>query len=146
MIENNSFKIITLGCKVNQADSISLGRELVMRGLVPWDGRGNPGLTVVSTCAVTKESMKKSRKAVRKSQRTGTDRLVVTGCAVELEPEEFRRLPGVEEIYSPLDEGTKEQFLEEVGDVSPSSCGAWGYVKGNLLPSKRRVPVKIQEG
>ena len=146
MRENLSFRIVTLGCKVNQADSISLGRELVMRGLVPWDGCGNPWLTVVNTCAVTQESMKKSRKAVRKSNSVGADRLVVTGCAAELHPEQFQDIPGVTGIYSPLDGGNKKRFLEGVGDVSLSRSRAWGYVKSTLHPSRMRVPVKVQDG
>ena len=45
---------------------------------------------VVNTCAVTAEAVRKARQDIRKLRRENPDaRLVVTGCAAQIEPDTF---------------------------------------------------------
>ena len=76
-----TFKITTLGCKVNQYDSAALTDKLQQAGLSPADTDAQPDLVIVNTCCVTASAMRKSRQAVRKQLRDNTDATVlVTGC------------------------------------------------------------------
>ncbi len=64
-----SFRIQTLGCRVNHAESREIETLLRERGLVPA-GEGMPAdLEVVHTCSVTHSAAAKSRQAIRRARR-----------------------------------------------------------------------------
>ena len=84
--------VITLGCRLNLAESESI------RGMI----NAAPGQTVVvNTCAVTAEAVRQSRRAVRKLRRDHpTARLVVTGCAATIAPDDFTAMPEVDAVVA----------------------------------------------
>ena len=81
------FCTLTLGCKVNQYDTGTVERILCSRGhilVTPGDGCD---VCIVNTCAVTGESVRKSRQAIRRMRKLEPDAPVaVCGCFSELEP------------------------------------------------------------
>ena len=84
-----SVETITLGCRLNFAESETLAR------LAPAD----EDWIVVNSCAVTNEAVRQTRQAVRRAhrQRPGA-RILVTGCAAELEPSGFDTMEGVARV------------------------------------------------
>ena len=75
--------IATLGCRLNQSESDSIGRERVAEASLAE-------LQVVNACAVTHKATRESRQAVRAGQRAAPQLMtVVTGCASQNEPEYF---------------------------------------------------------
>jgi threonylcarbamoyladenosine tRNA methylthiotransferase MtaB len=81
-----SVDTITLGCRLNFAESESIARS------APAD----EDWIVVNSCAVTNEAVRQTRQAIRRAHRRRPDaRILVTGCAVELEPSAFATMPGV---------------------------------------------------
>ncbi len=86
--------IITLGCRLNIAESEA------MRGLAQDDDR----LVIVNSCAVTAEAVKQTRQAIRRARRERPDaRILVTGCAAEVDPAAFAAMPEVDEIVGNRD-------------------------------------------
>ena len=84
------YSIYTLGCKVNQYETQAMERMLRERGLEPSDG-GEADVVIVNTCAVTAESGRKSRQAIRRLMQQNPAALVaVCGCYSQLEPEAVR--------------------------------------------------------
>ena len=82
--------ITNLGCKVNQAEMEAVGRFLQGRGIDLVAEGTAVDLHVVNTCSVTAVADDKSRKALRRARRTSPDAtLVVTGCAVAVDPAGF---------------------------------------------------------
>jgi len=83
---------LTLGCKVNQYETGAMEALLRERGhQVAGDGPAD--VYVVNTCAVTAESGRKSRQAIRRIQRTYPGALVaVCGCFSQISPEEVADL------------------------------------------------------
>lgn len=78
---------IALGCRLNFAEAET------MRG-----GEA-PGTIIVNSCAVTNEAVRQTRQAIRRAKRERPDsRIVVAGCAVQLDPEAFNEMPEVDEI------------------------------------------------
>ena len=76
---NYTYKIYTLGCKVNQYDSGRLAAILETAGFQPAGNAAD--LIIVSTCSVTATAANKSRRAVRKSARENPDaKIIVAGC------------------------------------------------------------------
>ncbi len=87
--------IATLGCRLNRADEALLTDRLARAGFVVVLAAqaASPALIVLNTCCVTAEAERKSRQAARRfRQRWPQARLVVTGCAAELDPEAWDEL------------------------------------------------------
>src|SRR3546814_13945145 len=58
-------------------------------------------LVVVNSCAVTSEAVRQTRQAIRKARRTRPDaRLLVTGCAAEIEREQLSAMPEVDGLIA----------------------------------------------
>lgn len=97
------YSIITFGCRVNQADSLAIARDLHARGAVetiPQDAE----LVVVNTCSVTASADQGVRQTVRRVVRDNPGvRVVVTGCYATRRPDEIRELPNILRIV-PNDE------------------------------------------
>jgi threonylcarbamoyladenosine tRNA methylthiotransferase MtaB len=84
-----SVETITLGCRLNFAESETIARA------APAD----EDWIVVNSCAVTNEAVRQTRQAIRRAhrQRPGA-KLLVTGCAAELAPGSFADMPGVARV------------------------------------------------
>jgi threonylcarbamoyladenosine tRNA methylthiotransferase MtaB len=78
---------ITLGCRLNFAESEAL------RSAAP------DGTLIVNSCAVTGEAVRQTRQAIRRARRERPDaRIVVTGCAAQLDPAALAAMPEVDEV------------------------------------------------
>ena len=82
-----SAQTITFGCRLNFAESEA------MRGLAGDD------VIIVNSCAVTGEAVRQTRQAIRRAHRAASGkRIIVTGCAAELDPEAFAAMPEVSRV------------------------------------------------
>jgi threonylcarbamoyladenosine tRNA methylthiotransferase MtaB len=80
---------VTLGCRLNFAESETIARS------APAD----EDWIVVNSCAVTNEAVRQTRQAIRRAhRRKPSAKILVTGCAAELDPESFRAMPGVSRV------------------------------------------------
>ena len=94
------YSIITFGCRVNQADSLAIARDLHARGAVEAPAR-EAELVVVNSCSVTAAADQGVRQTVRRVVRDNPGaRIVVTGCYATRRPDEIRQLPNVAHILS----------------------------------------------
>ena len=85
-------EVITLGCRLNIAESEAI------RAMLPDDD-----LIVVNSCAVTEEAVRQTRRAIRRARRERPDaRILVTGCAAEVERQAFAAMPEVTGVVSNL--------------------------------------------
>lgn len=91
---------ITLGCKLNYAETSTYERALLKEGLeaVPWSTGAD--IFLVNTCTVTEHSDKKSRNIIRKLHRQNPDALIyVTGCYAQLKKAEIEAIEGVTAVF-----------------------------------------------
>lgn len=105
----NNYKIafLTLGCKLNYAETSTYERRLLESGapleVTPWSKGAD--IYLVNTCSVTEHSDKKCRNIIRKLHRVSPDAAIfVTGCYAELKRGEIEALEGVRSVY-----GAKEK-------------------------------------
>src|SRR5579864_4501078 len=83
--------IITFGCRLNAFESE------VIRGAAAAAGLADA--VIVNTCAVTAEAERQARQAIRRARRERPGaRIIVTGCAAELDPGRYAALPGVAQV------------------------------------------------
>ncbi len=95
-MKNNSFKIITLGCKVNQFESGSLKASLLDLGLKEVGKGEEADVTVINTCIVTQRASYQSRQAIRKAIRENPSGAVAAiGCYGQVFPDELSQIPGL---------------------------------------------------
>jgi threonylcarbamoyladenosine tRNA methylthiotransferase MtaB len=101
--------VITFGCRLNAYES-----EIVRRNA---DAAGLSDTVVVNTCAVTAEAVRQAKQAIRKiaRERPGA-RIVVTGCAAQIEPDAFVELPNVGRVVG-NEEKLDAKYWRETRDV-----------------------------
>ena len=84
-------EIVTMGCRLNTYESEAMRARA--------EAAGHADLVIVNTCAVTAEATRQARQSIRRLARQNPDRrIVVTGCAAQIEPERFAALPGVAQV------------------------------------------------
>ncbi len=102
----SKYKIYTLGCKLNYAESSSIARSMENRGIAKAEGEEVAGIVVINSCAVTAQSEKKTRELIRRVARENSGaELIVTGCYAKLRGEEILSIEGVTGVQ-PLKELT----------------------------------------
>ena len=98
--------LLTLGCKLNFAETATYERGFLAAGLevVPWSERAD--VYLINTCSVTATADSKSRNLVRKVHRINPDaKVIVTGCSAELRRAEIERIDGVSRVFGAVEKG-----------------------------------------
>lgn len=106
-------RIVTFGCRLNAYESE------VMRAHARAQGLANA--VILNSCAVTAEAERQFRQAVRKARRAhpGAE-IVVTGCAVQIDPERYAAMPEVDRVLGNLEKLDPASFAPAVpGGVQP---------------------------
>ncbi|MBQ2720517.1 MAG: tRNA (N(6)-L-threonylcarbamoyladenosine(37)-C(2))-methylthiotransferase MtaB [Clostridia bacterium] len=89
-----TFSIHTLGCKVNWYESAALSGVFIKNGAVLVSEDEKCDVFCINTCAVTEESVRKSRQMIRRARRKNPDAVIaVCGCASQTEPDFASKLP-----------------------------------------------------
>lgn len=131
---DGTYRITTLGCKVNKADSLSIEEGFCRRGYVPASLGETPQVWVVNTCAVTEEAFRKSKKEVKRARKSGA-RVAATGCAVEMKPEVFEEIG----VFCAV----KNKDKENISNYFTTRGKRANYI---LSGGRTRMPLKIQDG
>ena len=97
VFENKIAAYYTLGCKLNFAETSTIGKVLAEQGVRKARPSEKADICVVNTCSVTELADKKCRQAIRRigKQHPGAF-IVVTGCYAQLKPEEVSHIEGVD--------------------------------------------------
>ena len=95
-------EVLTFGCRLNAYESE------VIRG----HASALTDTIIVNTCAVTGEAERQARQAIRKLARERPDaRIVVTGCAAQIDPAKWSALPNVDRVLGNEDKLKPESWL-----------------------------------
>ena len=139
-------QVITFGCRLNSYESEVIGREAAAAGL--------DNAIVVNTCAVTAEATRQARQTIRRLRRENPDaRIIVTGCAAQVEPESFAAMPEVDHVlgngeklearsYAAFGLGTAERVV--VNDIMSVRETAGHLIEG--FGDRARAFVQVQNG
>lgn len=139
-------RVITLGCRLNAYESEVMAQQA--------DAAGVAATIVINTCAVTAEAVRQARQAIRRARRDEPGaRIVVTGCAAQIEPSAFAAMPEVDHvvgngaktdpaIWADLAGGRLERV--KVDDIKSVRETAGHLVDG--FGTRARAYVQIQNG
>lgn len=117
-------QVISLGCRLNIAESERIGALVA----------NEHDMIVVNSCAVTAEAVRQTRQAIRKARRARPDaRLIVTGCAADIEREQLAAMPEVDGL---------------VANARKLDPRAWNVAEARIRPPRRRTRafVGVQNG
>ena len=132
--------IATLGCKVNQYETQAMESILLSHGHRPAAAGEIADAVIVNTCAVTAESGRKSRQAIRRLRDENPGAvLAVCGCYAQLEPDEAEeigasvifgaadRIKTVEAVEKAVSDGEKTRHVDRPFErrafrARPGSC------------------------
>ncbi|WP_297192428.1 tRNA (N(6)-L-threonylcarbamoyladenosine(37)-C(2))-methylthiotransferase MtaB [uncultured Porphyromonas sp.] len=122
VFEDKKAAYYTLGCKLNFAETSTIGRALLAQGIRSVRPQEEADICVINTCSVTELADKKCRTMIRKAAREHPGAFViVTGCYAQLSPEEVADIEGVDLVIG----AEKKLDLAEHLDLSiskPSSA------------------------
>ncbi len=136
-------QILTFGCRLNAYESE------VMRGLSAGDLPAQADTVIVNTCAVTAEAERQARQAVRRVARERPDaRIVVTGCAAQIDPDAWAGLPNVHRVLGNNDKLMPESWepnaVSAVSDIMAARETAVHLV--TEFAGRTRAFVQVQQG
>lgn len=142
--------IVTLGCRLNTLESEVMREEM--------DKAGVEDAVIINTCAVTAEAERQARQTIRRLKRERPDaRIIVTGCAAQLDPAKFAEMDEVERVVGNAEKldgaklfgpngghGQNEPTSIVVSDINEVRETAGHLVSG--LDGRTRAFVMVQQG
>jgi len=152
-----TFYIETLGCKVNQFESLAISKSLELQGLKLGTAKGDNDICIINTCSVTGKGSMQSRQAIRNLIKKNPDSiLLVTGCYAQVEADEIRKIEGVQHIVGTSDKNkipdiindlinNKNYYTEEILNHSSQET-KFSSLPVTISGGKTRPYLKIQDG
>jgi len=153
IFENKKAAYLTLGCKLNFAETSAIGKQLSDLGIRKARKGEVADVCLVNTCSVTELADKKCRQAVRKLIKENPGAFViVTGCYAQLKPDEIASIEGVDIV---LGAEQKLDIVNYLDQLKKKEKGTVFSTKTNhiktFVPScsaddRTRYFLKVQDG
>jgi len=138
--------IITLGCRLNAYESEVMRKNASEAGL--------SDAVIVNTCAVTGEAVRQATQTIRKLRRENPQaRIIVTGCAAQIEPERFAEMSEVDHVIGNAEKveastfavlSTTDSERVRVNDIMSVRETARHLIDG--FGARTRAYVQVQNG
>jgi threonylcarbamoyladenosine tRNA methylthiotransferase MtaB len=137
-----------LGCRLNEAELETWARDFRTQGIEVAEDLADADIVVVNTCAVTAESVRKSRNLVRRAQRQNpTARLVMSGCYAALSPEQAADELGVDLVVGNMEKDRLVEITQQALSLPVMPQGATEPGENPLLKrGRQRAFIKVQDG
>ena len=149
-MESKTAAFITLGCKINQYETVAIRREVLELGYEEVRASTPADVYVVNTCSVTAQSGAKSRKYIQRAARTNPEaRIVVVGCSSDQEKESFSKIPQVALLGGNEEKPMVASFLDgcwNPGEEIPAEMRDIFELNISGFGDRTRATVKVQDG
>jgi threonylcarbamoyladenosine tRNA methylthiotransferase MtaB len=153
IFQNKTAAYYTLGCKLNFAETSSIGRQLANSGIVKAEKGQKADICVINTCSVTELADKKCRQAICKMINQHPDAFViVTGCYAQLKPETIADIEGVDLVLGSEQKLDVLQYLDNIekkehGVIETSkTTHIKTFVPSCSADDRTRYFLKVQDG
>lgn len=153
MTRTRTIAFHTLGCKLNFAETSTIGRQLSAAGYSKVDFTENPDVFLINTCSVTENADKECRTIVSRALTINPDAIVVvTGCFAQLKPEEISNIPGVDLVLGASEKFNAAAYLDNLivkGPLLVKACEiseVSGFTSSWSEGDRTRVFLKVQDG
>jgi len=137
-------EVITMGCRLNMAESNALALQLEQNN-------SHGDLIVINSCAVTNEAVRQTRQAARKAKRNNPNsQIIVTGCAAQVDPQMFADMPEVTKVIGNSEKQSFNDWLSiNDQDIMVRDIMQVKHTAPQLVSSfsgKSRAFVEVQNG
>jgi len=140
--ELEDVQVVTFGCRLNAYESEAI------RARAEADGLSDA--VVFNTCAVTGEAVRQARQAIRKARRERPGaRLIVTGCAAQIDPQAFAAMPEVDLVLGNAEKAAPGALGDTTARVRVNDIMSVRETAGHLvdgLKDRARAYVEVQNG
>ena len=93
-----TFKVVSMGCKVNYYECEAMASLLTKKGLLMVSPKEISDISIINTCAVTEEASRKSKQIIRRTIKLTNDVCVVMGCLSQID-EKVKDIEGVNIVF-----------------------------------------------
>ena len=139
-------RFVTLGCKLNFAESSALGKELIARGHQRASQNDVPDVCVVNTCSVTDAADHKDRQTIHQLHRKYPNAIIiVTGCYAQLQPQQIAQIEGVDYVLGQNEKYSITQLVDELCDSLENGVPPTGRPIGYSLEAQKIRVANIRE-
>ena len=141
-------RFVTLGCKLNFAESSALGKELLLRGHQRASLQEVPDVCVVNTCSVTDTADHKDRQTINQLHRKYPNAIIiVTGCYAQLQPEQVSQIEGVDYVLGQNEKYEITQLVDKIERLRDSleDASLQDAVSGYSLETQKIRVANIRE-
>ena len=139
-------RFVTLGCKLNFAESSALGKELLLRGHQRASLNEVPDVCVVNTCSVTDAADHKDRQTINQLHRKYPNAIIiVTGCYAQLQPQQIAQMEGVDYVLGQNEKYSITQLVDELCDSLENGVPPTGRPTGYSLEAQKIRVANIRE-
>ncbi len=148
---NSAVDVVSFGCRLNACESEIVAREANRAGVTD--------VVVVNTCAVTNEAVAQARQTIRKLRREQPKRrIVVTGCAAQIQPQMFAEMIEVDRVIGNDDKLHAETWRKTQSALDASDAAGDKIAVSDIMavaaqpaasgarPARPRAYVQIQNG
>ena len=154
VFEDKKAAYYTLGCKLNFAETSTIGRSLLAQGVRSVRPREVADICVINTCSVTELADKKCRTMIRKAAREHPGAFViVTGCYAQLSPDEVASIEGVDLVIGAEKKLDIAAYLPHEGAKTTGASIVRGHTKdirtfrlSSSSDERTRHFLKVQDG
>ncbi|MEE2773761.1 MAG: tRNA (N(6)-L-threonylcarbamoyladenosine(37)-C(2))-methylthiotransferase MtaB [Pseudomonadota bacterium] len=151
LTKGNNF--VTFGCKLNSYETEGIKNLCDSVGLL--------NTTVINSCAVTAEAVRKTKRHIRKSKKeTPNNKIIVTGCAAQIDPKMFSEMKEVDSVIGNSEKRSKSIWKKiaknsqkpfdkryvKVEDIFKLKSEKLSSLPVNGIGSRSRAYVQIQNG
>jgi threonylcarbamoyladenosine tRNA methylthiotransferase MtaB len=149
----HSVAFYTLGCKLNFAETSTIGQQLMDHGFAKAQFTQGADLYVINTCSVTDHADRKCKKVVAEALRYNPNAyVVIVGCYAQLKPAEIAEIPGVDMVLGAAEKFNLMQHLGELvkepkariynAPIKETNVFVPGFSEGD----RTRTFMKVQDG
>ena len=152
MIKTVSFR--TLGCRLNHSESDSIQFEFQSAGFTIVNNKTPADLTIINSCAVTRQAEAKTRGAIAAARRISSQgKIMVVGCYSQLSPDDLMDLKGVDLVLGNSEKYRIREFLGAI-EKGQREIRVGDTLEENTFPpagvismgDRTRAQLKVQDG
>ena len=137
-------RFVTLGCKLNFAESSAIGKALLQQGHTRAKQGEEADICVINTCSVTDNADHKDRQAIHRIHRQNPNAIIiVTGCYAQLQPNQIAQIEGVDYVLGQNEKYEIPALVERL--ESDAAKAVIGRSQGELLAIGERREARGDE-
>ena len=126
-----TFKVVSMGCKVNYYECEAISNLLEKNGFLRVDTKNISDISIINTCAVTEEASRKSKQIIRRTIKLTNDLTIVAGCLSQID-NSIKDIDGVNIVFG---NKNKEKIYDAIITYFENNPKNYDYIDNDIFHS-----------